>query len=302
MPGFPDITGLARWIAAVFAIIILSGMFMVDTEAKAGRDDQELICPLAGTSIKLSMLNKLSVTTRVSADTPVHMSSSDPAVVSVSFADGEPNNASFRISANKAGSATVTIWAEQSPEYNKEISAVRVTVTKGSQSVTTSQHSYSLTCSKSVSLKATAKTSLTYSSSDPKTIKVDAKGIVTALQPGTARITAKAASTKIYAGASKTVEVKSTLAKPSLTLTNGIGKVKLTWTRVPGASQYEIYVKFPGEKEYRGVLVKDAAVKSVTHSGIKSGKRYGYRVRARVKIGGKWYYSPYSKEQSVVVR
>ncbi|MBQ6583292.1 MAG: leucine-rich repeat domain-containing protein, partial [Mogibacterium sp.] len=85
------------------------------------------------------------------------------------------------------------------------------------------------------------------------------------------------------------------LQTPSLSCTGRTrGKTKLTWSKVPGAAGYELYVRFPGKSYYKKVLTKSAAVKSVTHSGVTKNRIYYYRVRAYVKVNGKLYYSSFS--------
>ena len=49
-------------------------------------------------------------------------------------------------------------------------------------------------------------------------------------------------------------------------------------------------------------LTKKATVKSVTHKGLTSKKKYSYKVRAFVKVNGKKYYSSFSKAITVKVR
>ena len=78
--------------------------------------------------------------------------------------------------------------------------------------------------------------------------------------------------------------------------------VRLTWTKSKGASQYLIYVRYPGKSKYKLALTKSSRVKSVLHRGLVSGKKYSYKVRSRRKVDGKWYYSSYSKAVSVKVK
>lgn len=93
------------------------------------------------------------------------------------------------------------------------------------------------------------------------------------------------------------------LTKPTLKCSKRMKKAnKLTWSKVAKASGYQLYIKYPGKKKYVKALTKNSTVKSVTHRGLKRKKYYYYKLRAYVKVGGKYYYGPFSKAIKVKVK
>lgn len=162
---------------------------------------------------------------------------------------------------------------------------------------------YRTTLGKPVTIKAKALGKLHYTSSDRSVAKVSSAGKVTFLHPGSVTIRIHADNTGIYWSGEKRVSVSCRMTAPKLTVTRpGSRCAKLTWSKVGGAQQYLIYVKYPGKKKYRPVLSKSARVKSVTHKRLKKGRRYSYKVRAYVISGGDIYYGPYSKTVTVRIR
>lgn len=152
------------------------------------------------------------------------------------------------------------------------------------------------------SLGQKAMTGLTYKSSNTKIAKVSSTGKVTIVAPGTVKITVTAAETDTYLKATKSVTVTSSVAKPTLKCKAGKRKVKVSWSKVAKAKGYQIYVKYPGKKKYKKVLTTSSKVKAVKHKKLRKGKKYSYKVRAYVKVGGKTYYSKFSKAKTVKVK
>lgn len=88
---------------------------------------------------------------------------------------------------------------------------------------------------KTKTIKAAAKTKLTYRSSDSSIAKVTSKGVVKGLKPGKAVITIRASASKKYASAKKTITVTVTAVK-NKTYKVGSYKYKVTnTTRGSGA-------------------------------------------------------------------
>lgn len=156
--------------------------------------------------------------------------------------------------------------------------------------------------SKAFSLKQSAKTTLTYRSSNSKIATVSKAGKVRILRPGKVKIYVTAAASDKYLKAKKTITVKASLKKPSLRIRTKGTKTKLTWSKVLKSKGYEVYVRFPGKRKYEKVLTEAADVKSVTHRGLTKGKTYRYKVRAYTKIGGKKYCSAFSKVGTARIR
>ena len=73
-------------------------------------------------------------------------------------------------------------------------------------------------------------------------------------------------------------------------------KVKISWSKVSGATGYEVLQYNNSTKKYGRV----ALVKGTTYikSGLKTGTKYSFRVRAYKTAGGKTVYSPYSNTVS----
>lgn len=73
-------------------------------------------------------------------------------------------------------------------------------------------------------------------------------------------------------------------------------KVKISWSKVSGATGYEVLQYNNSTKKYgRAALVKGTAY---IKSGLKTGTKYSFRIRAYKTTGGKTVYSPYSKTVS----
>ncbi len=156
---------------------------------------------------------------------------------------------------------------------------------------------------KSFYLKAKAKTALKYKSSNRKVATVNTKGLVKITGYGTCKITITASKSGTYKAAKKTITIKGRLAKPVLKGVNvKTKKVKLTWSKVGGATGYKLYIKYPGAKKYALVLTKSARVKGVTHRRLSKKKTYCYKVRAYKKVGEKTVYSRYSNVIKVKIR
>ena len=201
-----------------------------------------------------------------------------------------------------AFSTQIIIFVPETEITNAKEFVIQIDVDWVPQTITC-KSKLSTTLGKSVTIKATALGALSYQSSNTSTAKVTSSGKVTFLHPGIATITVTAASTGVYWIAKKKVSVSCKMTAPKLTVTRPHKKcAKLTWTKVGGAKHYMIYVKYPGKKKYKPVLSKSYKVKSVTHKGLKSGKKYSYKVRGYLISGGDVYYGPYSKAVTVKIK
>ena len=91
---------------------------------------------------------------------------------------------------------------------------------------------------------------------------------------------------------------KLTLKTPSVKATSqGYNKIRLSWSKVSGAKEYVIY-KMSG-KSWKYVKAVSSKNTSYTISGLKTGSKYTYSVRARVKSGSKSAYSAYAQKITV---
>lgn len=167
----------------------------------------------------------------------------------------------------------------------------------------TCKSTLSTTLGKPVAIQANALGKLSYTSSKPSTAKVSSTGKVTFLHPGTVTIHVYAENIGPYWCGEKDVRVSCRMTAPKLKVTRPKrGCAKLTWSKVGGAHQYMIYVKYPGKKKYKAVLSKSAKVKSITHKGLKKGKKYSYKVRAYVICDDGIFYGPFSKAKTVKIQ
>ena len=153
-----------------------------------------------------------------------------------------------------------------------------------------------------VKLKVTAPTPVSYRSDTKSIATVNSKGVVTFKRPGKAIIVATVMNTDIYKGNGKVITITCKLGKPVLKAKAGKRSVKLSWNSVPKTQKYLLYCKYPGKKKYKLVTKRLASVKAVTHKNLKKGRKYSYKLRAYVKLGGKEYFGPYSKAVTVKVK
>ena len=128
-----------------------------------------------------------------------------------------------------AGTATITITAEETTNYKSATATVEVTVGKISQKVTGFEPKYEVTLGDNpFSLNAKAETALSYASDNTSVAEVSADGTVTIKGAGKATITITAEETDNYKSATATVEItvnkvgqEISVDKQDYKLTNG---------------------------------------------------------------------------------
>lgn len=147
---------------------------------------------------------------------------------------------------------------------------------------------------------------ITYSSSDTSVvIAAQNTGKITIVGMGTATVTITASETKNYNEAKKTVEIvvlpkNVTNLKQSSSTTSSI---KLSWSKISGASGYEIYRYSPTQEEYKRIkIINSGKTSSFVNSKLSSGKTYKYKIRAFVKKGSKKYYGNFSTAKSTATK
>lgn len=213
-----------------------------------------------------------------------------------------------------AGTAKVIIRTTETENYAATKGTVTVIVDKASQYISVPKDSfYVIYGKKPFSLKAKAETPISYKTSNPKVATVSSKGLVTIKGLGAANITVKAAETNNYKSDTLTVDLHIDLKKPKLKVKRvGRSAVKLSWSKVPGASGYRAVVgiisNVRGDKknkdvirfDYKETVKKTSAKKrSASHRNLKRGRSYGYIVQAYRKVGKKTVYGPYSNEKVI---
>ena len=159
---------------------------------------------------------------------------------------------------------------------------------------------------KRFSLKAAAKGTLSYRSSNAKVASVNSSGMVTVKKVGKAAITITAGRTGRYRSASKKVTVtvipKGTKIKTVKAL-KGKKKARVIWKRNRTVTGYQIqYSRYPSMKKAKRLTIRKNKTVKKTVARLKKGKRYYFRVRTYKKSGGTKYYSNWSGKKSVKVR
>lgn len=156
-----------------------------------------------------------------SAQTHLEYESSDPSIAAVS-GDGI-------VSINSAGTATITVKAEETEQYEGASSKVTIAVAKACQPSYTGVASYTKTYGAApFEISIPAKTKVDFASSDPSVAAIykisDTKATVKIKSGGTATITAKAAENQNYKSKEYVIKVNVNKASQSITCKSGITK------------------------------------------------------------------------------
>ena len=115
-----------------------------------------------------------------------------------------------------------------------------------------------------------------YSSSNDSVAKVDASGKITAIRAGTTTITARS-DNGVKAMCTVTVKLPMVSAKASA---NGVGKIKVSWTKASNATGYYVYRASSKSSSYKKVAtVKGDSSLSYSDKGLAKGKTYYYKVK-----------------------
>ena len=210
-----------------------------------------------------------------------------------------------------AGEAEITITSSETKYYRQQEKVIAVKVERADQTINGGSSVTKYLGEGSFDNKASAETDIFYTSSNSKVAAVDpATGKVEIKDAGTAVITMTAAQDNRFNRATKTVTV--TVKKPYATTLSVKAlsgkdkkKIRLTWKPVKGASKYQIYVY----NTKKTVTIKTSSLVGshqdkygnfyYTHTKLKAGKTYKYKVRAiSYSASGKAYYGPYSSAKS----
>jgi hypothetical protein len=94
-------------------------------------------------------------------------------------------------------------------------------------------------------------------------------------------------------------QIATSTAKPTITSakSTGKGKIKITWKKVSNATAYMVYRKTAGSSKW--TRVKTTKSTSFTNTGLKSGKKYTYKVISYKQSGVKRSFSKYSTGKTV---
>ena len=114
---------------------------------------------------------------------------------------------------------------------------------------------------------------IVWTSSNDTVVAVDDEGVITALKPGTATVTASA--TKCDATDSIVITVKAPL--PAIkTAVAGDGQVTLTWNAIEGATKYAVYL-YDGKYT---CVDSNVTGTSYTVEDLTNGTKYGFKIKA----------------------
>lgn len=140
------------------------------------------------------------------------------------------------------------------------------------------------------------KTVVQWKSSNTKIAAVDKNGKITAKSAGKVNITATL-NNKAKATCKVTVTPKPTKIKSAKK--SGKNGIKITWNKVTGISNYQIYMSTKSNAGFKKIYTASASKTSYTKTKLKKGKKYYFKIRTAKKVSGTYYYSSYTAVKSV---
>lgn len=108
-----------------------------------------------------------------------------------------------------------------------------------------------------------------------------------------------------YGDFSSVKNIRLSLAKPTLKSASNVKgkKAKITWTKLSGATGYQIYRSTKKSSGYKKIkTISSGSTVSYTNGSLKKKKTYYYKIRAYSKVNGKTIYSSYSVVKSVKIK
>ena len=139
--------------------------------------------------------------------------------------------------------------------------------------------------SKATKIKYTAKTAVTFESSNPDVVTVDAEGNIEYTGIGEATITIKAAAENGYKAATKEVKVVVGLAKPSFTPFSKNNAFTLTSSTVKGAEKFEVQYATKSDFSNKKSVKFTATSGKVRQVKVSAADKKTYYVRVRAISG-----------------
>ena len=231
------------------------------------------------------------------------------------------------VACKKAGSTSIIVIAPITDKYEAAEVTIPLTIKKHTYPGTTYIHTEDSNSGNytdtyfSISLKNTEKDILgdiTYASSNPDVISVDAQGKCYRKAPGTVTITVSAKETDTYYGVSvqksftviakpaPSTDSKQTVKKPAKIVLSSVKNSKtksivVKWKKA-AADGYE--VQYTLDKKLKKKLkTKSTSKSTITFKKLKKGKTYYVRVRAfNYDINHKKVYGDWSKVKKVKIK
>lgn len=192
------------------------------------------------------------------------------------------------VTAVNPGTATITAAAKDGSGAK---ASCRITAVRKTASIKMSSSTLGMKPGETKNLKTTispldvTEKGITWSSSNQKVAAVDANGKVTAKTSGDAVITATA---KDGSGIKASCQIKVIGNVKAKAGSAGHQSVKLSWNKVDKADGYTVYRYHKKSKKYKAI--KNTKKRSFTNTGLATGKKYTYKVRAYRTISGKKVY------------
>lgn len=140
------------------------------------------------------------------------------------------------------------------------------------------------------------KISVQWKSSNTKIATVDKNGKITAKSAGKVNITAI-----LNSSAKATCKVIVTPKPTKIKSVKKSGKdgVKITWSKITGISNYQIYMSTKSNSGFKKIYTASAGKISYTKTKLKKGKKYYFKIRTAKKVSGTYYYSSYTAVKSI---
>ena len=108
---------------------------------------------------------------------------------------------------------------------------------------------------------------------------------------------------KLYGDYSSVVLAKPSLSKPTLSLSSKSKKAYIKYSKVSGASGYQIYRAKSKNGTYSNIkTITSGKTTSYTDSKLTKNKIYYYKVRAYKTIKNKKVYGPYSSVKYIKIK
>ncbi len=242
--------------------------------------------------------------------------SSDESVVKVS--------SSGKATVVGPGTAIITATAAATSTWGEGSFEMKVIVSKGEQTVTTSYTRYKrtdLAAMFNLNVKTNGDGKITYTSSDESVAKIDENGRVTVVGPGVVEFTVKAAETNAYTAGEKIVtltvsgfesdEARETKKQKiingventkiiNVKLTALSKRVRVDWKKQASGYAVDYYQIWRSTKKSSGYVKMFTTSSSkkfyyINTKDVKPSTTYWYKVRGVRIVDGKMIYTPFTK-------
>jgi len=207
-----------------------------------------------------------------------------------------------------AGTATVSVKAASTKNFESAIKTVTIKVGKTAQSISAKSYTKTYgTKAFSLGAKRTAGNGkLTYKSSNTKVVAVSSDGKITVKGTGKATITITAVATTNYKETTKKITIKVIPKKATLSSVKSSTKKKATVTLKKDSMATGYQIQYSTSSSFKSgnktkSITKNTTVKK-TLTGLESGKKYYVRVRSYKTIDGRKEYGSWSTKSSVKVK